>query len=88
MQKPEKKPGGAKERDGKVDNDRKEDGPPPDSKSGKLAERIEEARRWGILPAKVAEAMLFSAGKEAPAEYREIISRYYKKLTEIQSRGR
>lgn len=32
--------------------------------------------------------MLFSAGKEAPPEYREIISRYYKKLTEVQSKGR
>lgn len=32
--------------------------------------------------------MLFSAGKEAPAEYREIISRYYKKLTDIQARER
>jgi hypothetical protein len=37
---------------------------------------------------KIAETMLFSTGKEAPPEYREIISRYYKKLIEIQSQGK
>lgn len=49
---------------------------------------MKEARRWGVLPPKIAETMLFSTGKEAPPEYREIISRYYKKLIELQARGR
>lgn len=84
----EKEEQGKKEKGGKVENDRKEDGPAPDSKSSKLADQINEARRWGVLPMKVAETMLFSSGKEAPPEYREIISRYYKKLTEVQSKGR
>ncbi len=84
----EKEEQGKKEKGGKVENDRKEDGPAPESKSSKLADQINEARRWGVLPMKVAETMLFSSGKEAPPEYREIISRYYKKLTEVQSKGR
>ncbi|HVR74275.1 MAG TPA: hypothetical protein VMT52_08085 [Planctomycetota bacterium] len=87
QQKPEQK----KDKDsdsGKVENDRTEDGPPPDGKAGQLADQIREARRWGILPPKIAEAMLFSSGKEAPHEYKEIISRYYKRLNEIQSRSR
>lgn len=73
---------------GKVDNDRAKDGSNPNDPRGALAERIREAQRWGILPPKIAEAMLYSSGKEAPQEYREIIARYYKRLTEVQAKDR
>lgn len=60
----------------------------PKAESGKLADAVNEAKRWGILPLKVAESMLSAGGKEVPPEYREIISRYYKRMTELQSKGR
>ncbi len=65
-----------------------EDGEVPKAESGKLADAINEAKRWGILPLKVAESMLSAGGKDVPPEYREIISRYYKRMTEIQTKGR
>jgi hypothetical protein len=75
------------EEKGKVANNRAEDAPPPDAKAGSLRDRISQARRWGVLPSKIAESMLFSGGKEAPHEYREIISRYYKRMTEMHKGG-
>jgi hypothetical protein len=36
-----------------------------------------------MLPKKVVEQMRNSNGKDYPQEYREFISRYYRKLSEI-----
>jgi hypothetical protein len=68
---------------GKVANNRTADGPPPDARDGSLKSGIEQARRWGVLPSKIADSILSSAGKEAPLEYREIISRYFKRMAEM-----
>ncbi|MBI4602433.1 MAG: hypothetical protein HY721_10790 [Planctomycetes bacterium] len=89
QQKPEQEKLSEKEKKGgKVDNDRVEDGEVPEAKTGTLSDLAREAKRWGLLPPKVVEVMLFSTGKEAPPEYREIISRYYKRMMEMQTKGR
>jgi hypothetical protein len=69
-------------RDGKAENDRTAREEPPAAESGGLRARMLEAsRRWGILPPKLREEVLFSTGKEAPREYLQIISRYYERMT-------
>ena len=71
-------------RDGKVENDRTAEDETPDAEAGTLRARMLEAsRRWGILPPKLREEVLFSTGKEAPREYLQVISRYYKRMTEF-----
>ncbi len=57
----------------------------PDGQKGSLLARLRQNRRWGLLPRKVTEA-LSSSDKEAPAEYREIIVRYYKKMSDYYDR--
>jgi hypothetical protein len=69
-------------KDGRAENERVADRKPPEAKSGKLTDELRERARWGLLPPKLAEEMLLSTGKEAPPEYREIISRYYRRMTE------
>lgn len=64
------------------------DANPPDAKVGSLQDQMKELQRWGLLPQKLAEEMLFSSGKEAPAEYREIISKYYKRMNEFYDESR
>ena len=92
LQAQQPKPQGEKERnDAKVDNDRKADETPPEAKAGSLRDVIlEGARRWGLLPPKLRDEVLFSPGKEAPREYIEIISKYYQRMSEFyrQSTGR
>lgn len=67
----------------KTPNDGVENGKPPLPKSATLAEKAAILERWGLLPKRVVEQMRSSNGKEYPAEYREIISRYYEKLSEM-----
>ena len=71
-----------------MENDRVKDANPPEAKVGSLQDHLKALERWGVLPQKLSEEMLSSSGKEAPAEYREIISKYYKRMNEfyIQSR--
>ncbi len=59
----------------------------PDGQKGSLLVRLRQNARWGLLPRKVTEA-LSSSDKEAPAEYREIIVRYYKKMSDYSDRKR
>ncbi len=61
--------------------------PPSQEKPGSLMARLRQNARWGLLPRKVTEA-LASSDKEAPAEYKEIIARYYKRMTEYYDRNR
>ena len=68
---------------GKVDNDRRELGKPPPSGALSLKEKAELLERWGVLPKRVVEQMQAGNGKEYPVEYREIISRYYEKLSKL-----
>jgi hypothetical protein len=83
MQAQQMKPESEKEKkDGRAENERVADRKPPEAKSGKLTDQLRERARWGLLPPKLAEEMLLSTGKEAPPEYREIISRYYRRMTE------
>ena len=72
----------------KVENNRVQDVNPPDATVGALHDQLRERQRWGLLPPKLAEEMLFSGGKEAPAEYREIISRYYKRMNDFYDQRR
>ena len=59
----------------------------PEDKPGSLVARLRRNARWGLLPRKVTEA-LSSSDKEAPAEYQEIIARYYKRMAEVYDRKR
>ncbi len=76
---------GERERnDRQVENDRAEDASTPEAKAEALRRQLLEiSRRWGVLPPKLREEAMFSTGREAPREYLEIISRYYKRLSEF-----
>jgi len=80
-----KQPQSEKERkDGKAENARTQEAPTPEAKAAALRDQLMQAsRRWGLLPPKLRDEMLFSTGKEAPREYLEIIARYYKRMTEF-----
>ncbi len=82
-QKKQTKPGGEPRDPGKVPNNEVADGKLPPASSTTLAEKAAFLDRWGLLPKKIVEQMRDSTGKEYPAEYREIISRYYEKLSEL-----
>jgi hypothetical protein len=68
---------------GKVENNRTDQAKMPPSKTATLAEKAEILERWGLLPKRVVEQMRNSNGKEFPAEYREIITRYYERLSQM-----
>ncbi len=67
----------------KVPNDRRELGKLPPAKAVTIEEKMKVLERWGLLPKRIVEQMRDSSGKEYPAEYREIISRYYERLSEL-----
>jgi hypothetical protein len=69
--------------DGKVPNDRRREGALPPSKGGNLADPSSNSELWGRLPKRVVEQMRNSTGKDYPPEYRELISRYYRKMSEL-----
>ena len=50
--------------------------------------KIRKGARWGLLPPKLRAEMLSTAGKEAPAEYKSIIERYYKRLSDYYEKKR
>lgn len=75
--------------DREVENDRAEDASAPEARAEALRRQLLEiSRRWGILPPKLREEALFSTGREAPREYLEIISRYYRRLSEFYESSR
>ncbi len=73
---------------GKAQNDRRDPTKLPPASTATLAEKAAALERWGLLPKRVVEQMRSSAGKEYPAEYREMISRYYQRLSEMYEENR
>ncbi len=74
------------EKDGKVENNQTAEGKLPPAKVGELLEKLLTADQWGLLPKKLQEEVRNSSGKEFPVEYREIISKYYKKMAELMKK--
>ena len=69
---------------GKVPNNAKADGSAPESgKANPLVDKLRKSKRWGTLPDKIREQMLSAGSKEAPSEYRDIIERYYRRISEF-----
>ena len=52
----------------------------PDSGEADRGARMRQRSRWGFLPPKLRDDMISAADKEVPAEYQEIVDRYYKRL--------
>jgi hypothetical protein len=76
-------------KDGETENNQTDRTDVPDNRYGKIGDGLHQFERWGVLPPKMVEEMLSSSGKEGPPEYREIISRYYKRIIDsYQRRGR
>jgi hypothetical protein len=74
---------------GKVDNTRVADDKNPDAKNPNLPENLRKGARWGFLPPKLREEMLSATGKEAPAEYRQMVEKYYKRMSDYyEQRGK
>ena len=44
---------------------------------------METLDRWGLLPKRLVEQMRSADGKDYPPEYKEIISRYYERLSKL-----
>lgn len=69
-------------------NDQRRDRlPPADKKQLTPVERLRLASRWGMLPTQMTEA-LSASEKEAPAQYRAVVDRYYKKLGDYHDKKR
>ena len=82
-------PSEKEKKDGDTENNRTDRTDVPDNRYGEIGDGLHKFERWGVLPPKMVEEMLSSSGKEAPPEYREIISRYYKRIIDsYQRRGR
>lgn len=83
----EERQGEQEESRGEVPNDRVEEGR-VDPSEGTDAERRRDRRRerWGFLPPKVREEMMSATAKEPPAEYRELIERYYRRISDFYER--
>jgi len=79
---------GKKEKqDGQTENDRSDTGDPPEAVAGSLPDHLRKLHeRWGVLPPRMVEEMMSSGGKEIPAEYRMIYSRYLKRIGEYHER--
>ena len=94
QQTPEKQETGKQETGEKEQNDelgennQRRDMTPEEVRAAALKERLGKLERWGVLPPRVTEEMLSTSGKEAPAEYRDIVSRYYKRMTKFYNRRR
>lgn len=68
-------------------NDQVADGENPESADSDLGEAARKTGAWGFLPPKVRDEMLSASGKEAPLEYREIIDRYYKRISDFYEKA-
>ena len=69
-------------------NDQRRETLPPNDKTRLTPlERVRMASRWGMLPSKMTEA-LSASEKEAPAQYRAVVDRYYKKLGDYHDKRR
>lgn len=67
-------------------NDKVAEGKAPKDSSEELEARKRKVGRWGFLPPKVREEMLSTSGKEVPPEYREIVEKYYKRISDFYER--
>lgn len=67
---------------GEVPNTQVSDGPAPNSEVGDLVDVLRKGRKWGQLPPKVRDAIFSASAKPAPHEYRRIIDRYYRRISE------
>ncbi len=83
---PEKQPNGEQEQNDQEDRHtgQRREATQDDVDADASADRPRHTQRWGSLPSKVMEA-LSSSDKEPPAQYREIIARYYTKLSDHYS---
>jgi len=68
-------------------NDTVAEGKLPNSKVAELLRKLMGDDEWGRLPKKLQEDVGSVNAREFPREYREIISRYYKRMAEVLSRG-
>ena len=86
--KQEKSGGAGKEKDRlgpednrqRLPNDRTDEEKLADTEAARLRDALRASGRWGFLPPKAREQMLSTSGKEAPAEYRRIIEKYYQRI--------
>ncbi|MBN1421247.1 MAG: hypothetical protein JXP34_20910 [Planctomycetes bacterium] len=60
----------------------------PARAAGPLEDRVGRAKKWGDLPGSVIEEMLQSGRDGIPLKYAEILSRYYRRLSEVGSSQR
>jgi len=67
---------------GEVPNTQVADGPVPNSEVGELVDGLRKGKKWGQLPPKVRDAIFSASSKPAPHEYRRIIDRYYRRISE------
>jgi hypothetical protein len=81
----DRKPSGEPKSGDESRNDQVADGKLPESKIGQLLQQMMGSAQWGLLPRKLREEMGSSAAKEFPREYRDIISKYYKRMAEVMS---
>jgi hypothetical protein len=83
------RPDGSKERnDRDVGNDRVADGAVDPTGAGKTIAELKKSRQWGLLPPKIRDEMISASSKEPPREYREVIERYYKRISDHYSKKR
>ncbi|MEM7230532.1 MAG: hypothetical protein AAF517_00065 [Planctomycetota bacterium] len=83
QQKGQKNPKNGQDDKGKQ---RTEEGKSPDSGKAELVDRLRRFERWGLLPEKMHDQMISASSKEPPREYRDIIERYYKRISDFYTK--
>ena len=71
------------EKYGPTKHDRKSEGKLPPAKPRTLHDVLRSKKQWGLLPDKLQVIVGSSTGKEFPSEYRELISSYFKRLSDV-----
>ena len=71
------------EKYGPTKHDRKSEGKLPPAKPRNLHDVLRSEKQWGLLPKKLKDIVGSSTAKEFPSEYRELISSYFKRLSDV-----
>lgn len=81
----QKKQESGQEQKGPTRHDQVSDGKNPDGKPGNLTDIFGSGRQWGILPRRLRDAAFQTSDRQFPAEYRDLISKYYERLANLYS---
>ncbi len=81
----QKKKESGKEKKGPTRHDQVSDGKNPKGKPRNLTDIFGTNKQWGILPRRLRDEAHQTQDRQFPAEYRDLISKYYERLANLYS---